>query len=83
MSLREHIVVAVAAGMSEQMIARLVGVAVDELRDQFAHELEHGAAIANARVVANLEKQARRGNRDAQDFLLNCQPRSAPPPRRQ
>jgi hypothetical protein len=56
--------------MAPDKIAAALGVPLDRLRADFAHELEHGAAIVRARQLAALGAAAGTGNASAARALL-------------
>lgn len=51
----------VAAGMPEEVVAQAIGIAPKTLRKHFRKELDRGFAVANAKVVESMFKQATGG----------------------
>jgi hypothetical protein len=76
--------------LSPEEIAACLQIPLDELRRYFAHELEHGQSIANAKVLGNLTFLARQGSVAAAKLLFQVSqpgkpvvpPLPAPPPPR-
>ena len=59
-------------GVSEEDIARVVGVSRNTLRKHYVHQLETGAIKANAQVARFLFVAAKRGSVPAMMFWLKC-----------
>lgn len=58
-----------SCGMSEDAVARAMGLDVDTLRKHYADELANGAARKRAQIIAMLYKSASKGNVSAQKKL--------------
>jgi len=59
---REQVRLLRADGWSKQRIARLLGTDHETLRKLFAEELEHGADMKRAELIAHANKAAKKGN---------------------
>lgn len=55
---RDHVALLASVGNGQETIARVIGISVPTLTRHYASELELGLANANAKVGANLLKQA-------------------------
>ncbi len=69
-ALRQMVVLLSGAGMAAASIAAVLEVGEEELREDFARELEHGGAILQAELLARLVMAAKRGSSPAARALL-------------
>lgn len=62
-----------ATGVSEAVMAKMLGKTTKQLRDKFSHELEYGKEILTTRIVNALVQKALDGNVPAMTLYLKAQ----------
>lgn len=66
---RELVVSLVCCGIPHDVISEVIGIARNTLEKYFREELDHGKAVANAKVAGTLFKMATSGDSPASTFF--------------